>query len=146
MPIGSSSSMGVCNRIDDYLWQTGIQHWPEHPPQVDIVITACENTPIISYVPMIVVPFKDFDHIMLDDGLFSALCGLAEGVKDLCVLTVCSEGRNRSGLFSALILIKRGMKVQEAIETVKRRARYPGSNEALTNQMFIAALRSLEDA
>lgn len=137
--------MEVCNRIDDRLWQVGARHWPNEVPMVDIVISAYEDVPAID-VPLVLIPFGDHDHVELDPGIFAALQGFAEGVKDLCVMTVCAEGKNRSGLMSALILHARGMRIDDAIFTVKEKASKPGTVGALSNSMFIKALRSLNNA
>lgn len=51
------------------------------------------------------------------------------------VLTTCAQGRNRSGLLSALTLVKLGHRPDRAIQMVKSKRRAP-SGEALTNIMF----------
>jgi protein-tyrosine phosphatase len=53
------------------------------------------------------------------------------------VLASCGAGLNRSGLVSALVLVKFGMKAGQAIETVREKR----SPYALTNRLFQKIVR-----
>ncbi len=55
------------------------------------------------------------------------------------VLVTCMQGRNRSGLVSALMLIRLGATADAAIRSI-RRARV----NALTNEQFVLLLRSAQ--
>ncbi len=62
------------------------------------------------------------------------------------VLVTCAQGRNRSGLVSALVLMRRrGLSGRDAVAQVRagRNAAMPLGEGALTNEMFVAYLESL---
>jgi protein-tyrosine phosphatase len=58
-------------------------------------------------------------------------------VRGQSVLVTCAQGRNRSGLVSALTLIQSGWQPQEAIRHIKQHRDF-----ALTNPRFVEALLS----
>ncbi len=81
-------------------------------------------------------PIEDGD--VPDRGMLLALEIAAARFIDAggCVVTMCSMGRNRSGLLSALILTRlRRMSGREALEFVRKKV-----PEALTNEAFAAYL------
>jgi len=96
------------------------------------------------HLSLILCPFKDTD----DPTKLDAIVKIARGVADKLaghlrdgktILSTCSAGRNRSGLISGLVLMKRyGLTGKEAVERV-RLAR----PNALTNDVFREYLESL---
>jgi protein-tyrosine phosphatase len=61
------------------------------------------------------------------------------------VLVTCAQGRNRSALIVALVLMMEGMSADQAIQrVVERRKSAPFGLKALTNRDFIKVLREYE--
>lgn len=144
--------MIVCNRIDEGLWQAGVQWLPDELPEVDVILHAVPLPPKLwqqqrhpppDLAPRIFVPFGDHTHAPINTAVWDSLIALTKAHAQRRVLTICSQGKNRSGLMSALILIARGVSVETAIAQVKERGSKPGSVEALSNKEFLKALRNL---
>ena len=139
--------MVVCNKVSEGLWQVGANHWPDDVPDVDVVIhawplpIATDGHPPLGTTLYVSVSFGDHDHGPIDGAVIDTLRALAKAHAHRRVMTVCKEGKNRSGLMSALILMERGMDTEDAIALVKERASLPGSVEALSNRVFLAKLR-----
>lgn len=137
------------NQIEDGLWQTGAKWLPDELPKVDIILHAYPlpesvapvGHPPLGGTPTVHVPFGDHDHGPLDERVWDTLAALARVHAHRRVLTVCKEGKNRSGLMSALILRERGWSTGDAIALVKEKASSPGSVEALSNRAFLTKLR-----
>ena len=141
--------MIVCNEVSDGLWQVGARHWPDEVPEVDVVLhawplpNAPDGHPPLGGVHYVHIPFGDHDHGPIDEAVWASLVALTETHAHRRVMTVCKEGKNRSGLMSALVLIFRGMDVEDAIAQVKAKASHPGTVEALSNRVFLATLREV---
>lgn len=89
---------------------------------------------------VILIPMDDTEYspITWDDHkkLSQISSQLARHVKGgRKVLTTCAQGRNRSGLLSALTMVRLGHDPKKAIATVKAKRNAP-SGEALSNIMF----------
>ena len=139
--------MIVCNEISEGLWQVSAKHWPDEVPDVDVVIYAwplpitIDGHPPLGGVHYVQVTFGDHDHAPMDDAVWDSLVALTRAHAGRRVMTVCKEGKNRSGLMSALILVARGVPVEEAIALVKANGSHPGTVEALSNKVFLSRLR-----
>ncbi len=111
----------------------------------DVVVFAAEELQPKRFRPprgktVILVPMDDTEYspITYDDDrkLREISRGLARHIRaGRKVLTTCAQGRNRSGLLSALTMVRLGHDPKKAIQTVKRKRNAP-SGEALTNMMF----------
>lgn len=61
------------------------------------------------------------------------------------VLVTCAQGRNRSALIAALVLMMDGLSVDQAIQLIReRRTRTPYGGKPLTNMAFIKVLKDYE--
>ena len=95
---------------------------------------------------VILIPMDDTEYspITLDDDrkLREISRSLARHIRaGRKVLTTCAQGRNRSGLLSALTIVRLGhASPDKAIQLVKRKRNAP-SGEALTNIMFERYIR-----
>jgi protein-tyrosine phosphatase len=90
-------------------------------------------------------PFADGDDMAPDELERTRLTALAVAAelaacleRGESVLASCGAGLNRSGLVSALVLVRLGMKPGEAIETVREKR----SPYALTNRVFQKIVRA----
>lgn len=142
--------MIVCNEIAERLWQAGVEWLPPELPTVDLIIHAVplpdalwqlQRHPPASLAPRIFVPFGDHTHEDMPDATWDTLVALSKAHRHRRVLAVCSQGKNRSGLISALILIARGHGAEDAIAQVQERGSDPGTVRALSNPRFQAKLR-----
>lgn len=121
--------------------------WTDAPLHVDVAVIMCGGA-----LPSL----KTQIELTIDDNANG--CPVLPLVQDVAslvahqrVLSVCHVGENRSGLLSALILIKRGLTPQAAITIVQTRGPHnsPTQPHSFWNSGFVrqvAALPSSQDA
>jgi protein-tyrosine phosphatase len=118
-----------------------------HPTFTTLVITAAEVVEDPRYrarnafpnVNVLLVPLDDANPTREElNASISAAFNITSRIKrGERVLTICQQGRNRSGMTNAFTLINLGMTAEEAIERI-REAR----KDALTNPYFVRAIRA----
>lgn len=111
-------------RIAEGLWQASAMRGFEIPKEAEVVFWLCGNAPKKHHALSTDRTLIDFeipdDPTGLPDAVFQDLVEYARDYKDAGIITVCAMGENRSGLMSALVLIARGVPVEEAIATVQQ--------------------------
>jgi protein-tyrosine phosphatase len=133
--------------VDENLWQSGYPLNGDQlkPDGFDVLVLCSEELQVepdeaaeqFPGVKVIAAPFEDTgDRDVFPEILRTAGAAARKVVAELSagrrVLVTCTQGRNRSGLVSALALVlSKGMTGAEAMERVKQARR-----NALTNPLF----------
>lgn len=118
--------------------------WLAPPPFEVLVLTAREFQPASALFPEMEVRrialVDDYDRGITPSEWASvvALSNVVVRYIRACrpVLTTCWEGRNRSGLVNALVMIRLGVPVEDTILRIRAARRH-----ALTNPHFVARIR-----
>ena len=140
------SSIRVC-KIEDGLWQTGTMRANSADinaitETVDILLVASyESFPLSDpNITTIQLPFDDSLE-GVPPQVFTNLTKICKEISTQNVVTVCSQGENRSGLLSALILYYRGHTMQNAIDLIRDKVPAVSSGpHALWNGGFVKQL------
>ena len=145
----------VWSEIASGLWMGGtaphdeypeIRQWPAITREsFDTVVTAYSfASPVDSYVKEIRLGFHDYYDLDVDlaDLGWAVVTAHADWRAGRRVLIRCQAGRNRSGLITALVLMRDGMAADEAISAIRlERSRY-----ALANPTYVDWLRTEAEA
>jgi protein-tyrosine phosphatase len=114
-------------RLFDYVVSLHLEEYPDSLPDEDIAHTILE----IGDLAVGVLPRDEPDIHAVVDTIVEAL------ELDQKVLVRCHAGYNRSGLIVGMVLIKRGMRAREAINTIQRqRSAWALCNKAFENYLI----------
>lgn len=115
------------------------------PAHFDLVVTAYAHArPVDWHVTELRVGFYDADieNIPMDQLRLAVVTAHEAWKSGKRVLSRCAAGLNRSGIITALVLIREGFTASEAIEMIRDRR----SPSALFNQEFVNWLLDLDVA
>jgi protein-tyrosine phosphatase len=139
----SHFSVPLISQVEDTLWQGGCRNGTPVPEQITFVLSLYPWEQYTISEKQTLKEVEMYDHGTLPN--LEQLHSLAELVNTMrdngeTVLVHCQAGLNRSGLVTALSLIKRGMKPSTAIAKL----RSSRCDMVLCNDVFENYLLSLE--
>lgn len=106
-------------QIADNLWQAPLHAAVAGPlPPIKQIVS------MVQFPDVAIADDVDVLELPIDDNpsgtdRFDDLDDYADVLKDTPLMTVCHMGENRSGLFSAMVLVHRGVTPRAAVDTVQ---------------------------
>ncbi len=130
---------GIWRLIDD-LYQAPAAGVTAESLAVESIEVIWSLVPASFSLPTVLTPVPD-DARGLSDKTLELLWAVANGLAGFRLLIVCRAGENRSGLAAALVLMARGLSVEQAIAQVQERGPATTHEHALWNPGFLDDLR-----